>query len=278
MHEIYQTLVNQLNLLGQAEDDSGVSIEMESGTDSAESDNHEDGPNDAEERPALFLGPFHIMNGDGNEVPDTDSENSNEYTDDDSSEEEVHGDDVLVPGPAAEILFPDGVGIIGRHNPNGFDAVRGDVYNRTGAATLLVSRVVEHRWLDGKNEPGVPCFMRLQFEDFLLSVHCQLFHTCGPLLFSSCLASTTHRRAEFRGYVKRLFSESTKILTKLTSIASRCRYWRPFHLQIPSSTSCTHRRSLSSAPFSLLFSPSSKRTSSRWRPSSNWTPPLPRLC
>lgn len=222
---MYRSVLNQLNDLAQrSEEDSGVSIEMASDDHDSESDNHV---------------PIVINGGDSEGPDDYDYEDYDDYDDDD---DEIHGDDVIVPGPAAEILFPNGEGIVGGHNPHGFDTVRGEVYRRTGTAASPASRLVERRWLDGVDDKGVPCFMRLQFDEFLLSVHCQLFHSCGPRRAASRVASTTHRRPEFRPFIKRLLSESTKILTRFTTIASRCSRASPPHPQMRTSASCTRPR------------------------------------
>lgn len=206
--EMYRSLLNQLNEFAQrSREDSGVSIEMESDDHDSENDNHV---------------PFVIHDDNENSEDDNDDDDNDDYDDYDDDDDEIHDDDVVVPGPAAEILFPNGEGIVGGHNPHGFDTIRGDVYRRTGTAASPASRLVERRWLDGVDDKGVPCFMRLQFDEFLLSVHCQLFHSCGPRRAASHVASTTHRRPEFRPFIKRLLSESIKILTRFTAIASRC--------------------------------------------------------
>lgn len=229
--EMYRSLLNQLNEFAQrSREDSGVSIEMESDDHDSENDNHV---------------PI-VMNGGNNENSEDDDDNNNDNNDDyddyDDDDDEIHDDDVVVPGPAAEILFPNGEGIVGVHNPHGFDTIRGDVYRRTGTAVSSTSRLVERRWLDGVDDKGVPCFMRLQFDEFLLSVHCQLFHSCGPRRAASRVASTTHRRPEFRPFIKRLLSESIKILTRFTAIASRCSRASLPYPQMRTSTSCTRPR------------------------------------
>lgn len=228
---MYRSLLNQLNEFAQrSREDSGVSIEMESDDHDSENDNHV---------------PI-VMNGGNNENSEDDDDNNNDNNDDyddyDDDDDEIHDDDVVVPGPAAEILFPNGEGIVGVHNPHGFDTIRGDVYRRTGTAVSSTSRLVERRWLDGVDDKGVPCFMRLQFDEFLLSVHCQLFHSCGPRRAASRVASTTHRRPEFRPFIKRLLSESIKILTRFTAIASRCSRASLPYPQMRTSTSCTRPR------------------------------------
>ena len=226
--EMYRSLLNQLNEFAQrSREDSGISIEMESDDHDSENDNHV---------------PI-VMNGGDNENSEDENDNNDDYDDYDSyDDDEIHDDDVVVPGPAAEILFPNGEGIVGVHNPHGFDTIRGDVYRRTGTAASPASRLVERRWLDGVDDKGVPCFMRLQFDEFLLSVHCQLFHSCGPRRAASRVASTTHRRPEFRPFIKRLLSESIKILTRFTAIASRCSRASLPYPQMRTSTSCTRPR------------------------------------
>lgn len=139
--EMYRSLLNQLNEFAQrSREDSGISIEMESDDHDRENDNHV---------------PI-VMNGGDNENSEDENDNYDDYDDYDDDDDEIHDDDVVVPGPAAEILFPNGEGIVGVHNPHGFDTIRGDVYRRTGTAASPASRLVERRWLDGVDDKGVP--------------------------------------------------------------------------------------------------------------------------
>lgn len=40
------------------------------------------------------------------------------------------------------------------------------------------SHVAQRRWIDGTEDNTIPKFLDLQYEQFFMSVHCQLFHSC----------------------------------------------------------------------------------------------------
>ena len=42
----------------------------------------------------------------------------------------------------------------------------------------MKSHVAQRRWIDGTEDNTIPKFLDLQYEQFFMSIHCQLFHSC----------------------------------------------------------------------------------------------------